>query len=266
MWVICFPFSFSKFFFEQVLPTGKSSLFNLMIRQNKSLITETPGTTRDRIYGNFEWRGHNYIVCYQLFGILKTHRFSFEIVFFQVVDTGGMMNEEDFFSSNITEQAKIALDEADLILFMVDFKQGMDNSDQKICRILRNFKNHNKPVLLLVNKIDNKQRREEAESYPYERLGLGDPNFISVIHSEGLVDLMDKFIELVPQNKQGEEAPSKKSGFFQFFKIFSHIFQILKEISRFRKKMSKLNQRASKYQWLDLPMWVCLQSPLFFQF
>lgn len=143
---------------------GKSTFFNKICGKRISIVDDTPGVTRDRIYADAQWCGHN----------------------FRLVDTGGIDEKsEDVFQSNIQQQANIAIDLADVIVFIVDGKQGLTINDNEIAEILRNCK---KPVVLVVNKLDNFQIENTYEFY---ELGLGEPFPISCEQSKGLGEVLD---------------------------------------------------------------------------
>ena len=129
---------------------GKSTLFNALAGENISIIKDTPGVTRDRIYADVEWLGMN----------------------FTLIDTGGIEpDSSDIILSQMRDQAQIAIDTADVILFMTDLKQGLVDSDSKVADMLR--RSH-KPIVLAVNKVDN-YNRDMAEVYEFYNLGIGDP-------------------------------------------------------------------------------------------
>ena len=154
---------------------GKSSIFNRLIKENKSIIMDTPGVTRDRVYAEANWRGRN----------------------FTVVDTAGIEPEsDDTIISQMREQAKIAIDIADVILFLTDVKQGVTAADQEIAIMLKKSK---KPVVLVCNKADNFQKDKE-EAYEFYNLGMGDPYPISATNALGIGDVLDKIYESFPEN------------------------------------------------------------------
>ena len=155
---------------------GKSTLFNRMVGERSSIVEDTPGVTRDRLYGTGEW-------------LTRT---------FRLVDTGGIEIKNAPFQEEIRAQACIAMEEADVILFVVDGKLGVTEDDKAVAKIL--YKSE-KPVLLVVNKIDNKDRLSDA--YEFYSLGLGDPYPVSGAHGIGVGDLLDKVISLLPE--KGEE-------------------------------------------------------------
>ena len=158
---------------------GKSALFNRLTRTRRALVEEVAGTTRDRIYGFTEWRGR----------------------YVRFVDTGGVEGPEaDPFSPLIREQVLAAIEEADLAVFVVDAGEGISSADQAITDLLRRAKC---PVLLVGNKADRKGARiNEADLYA---LGLGEPVMISAYHGQGIGDLLDHILDLVPQAERPDE-------------------------------------------------------------
>lgn len=157
---------------------GKSTLFNRLTQTHRAIVNEEAGTTRDRQYGKVEWNG----------------------VEFSIVDTGGwVVNSDDIFEEEIRKQVKIAIEEADVILFVVDVSSGMTDLDEQVGQILRKNK---KPVILLCNKVDNNELRyDSAEFY---KLGLGDPQCISSMSGSGTGDLLDMILEKLPKKKEEE--------------------------------------------------------------
>ena len=152
---------------------GKSTLFNALAGENISIVKDTPGVTRDRIYADVEWLNHT----------------------FTLIDTGGIEpDSNDIILSQMREQAQIAIDTADVILFMVDVKQGLVDSDSKVADMLR--RSH-KPVVLTVNKVDHHEKFL-ADVYEFYNLGIGDPFPISSVNKQGLGDLLDQVISLFP--------------------------------------------------------------------
>lgn len=158
---------------------GKSSLFNRMTKSRTAIVTDEPGTTRDRQYGQSEWNG----------------------VTFSVIDTGGFVERsDDLFEGEINKQVEIAVEEADLILFMVDIQAGLGELDEAVAMLLRKA---DKPVLLVANKSDNFTM--EVYAAEFYKLGLGDPIAISAINGSGTGDLMDRIIESLPEYKDDDE-------------------------------------------------------------
>ncbi|WP_027063142.1 ribosome biogenesis GTPase Der [Mesoplasma seiffertii] len=151
---------------------GKSSLFNRIIREKKSIVEDIPGVTRDRIYGNAEWLTRQFIV----------------------IDTGGITLEDQPFAKEIKVQAEIAMTEADVIVFLLNHQDGLTDEDKVIARILYKTK---KPVIVAVNKYDKKGLSTDA--YEYMSIGLGEPIMISSTHGIGVGDLLDKMISEMPK-------------------------------------------------------------------
>ncbi len=151
---------------------GKSTLFNRLIGERKAIVEDRPGTTRDRLYGEAEWNGRAFIV----------------------VDTGGLLlQDEDVFAPHIREQVRAAVEESDVILFLVDGREGLTAADEEIAELLRHTA---KPVFLAVNKADNLARRLDAVEF--YALGLGEPMPISALHGIGTGDLLDAVVERFP--------------------------------------------------------------------
>lgn len=146
---------------------GKSTLFNVLAGENISIVKDTPGITRDRIYADIDWLDMN----------------------FTVIDTGGIEPEsKDIILSQMREQAQIAIDTADVIIFLVDLKQGVTDADLKVADMLRRSK---KPIVLTVNKVDN-YKKNVADVYEFYNLGIGDPHAISAVNKQGIGDLLDE--------------------------------------------------------------------------
>ncbi len=159
---------------------GKSTLFNVLAGEKIAIVKDTPGVTRDRIYADVTWLDRE----------------------FTLIDTGGIEPESsDIILSQMREQAQIAIDTADVILFMTDVKQGMVDSDSKVADMLR--RSH-KPVVLVVNKVDNYQKMM-ADVYEFYNLGIGDPMPISAAERIGLGDMLDKVMEHFPAGTGTEE-------------------------------------------------------------
>ncbi|KGN95695.1 GTP-binding protein Der [Porphyromonas sp. COT-108 OH2963] len=159
---------------------GKSTLFNRLTKTRDAIVTDVAGTTRDRQYGKAEWCGTS----------------------FSVVDTGGwVVRSEDVFEDEINKQVQIAIDEADLILFVLDVNEGITDMDDAVANILRRTK---KPVMLVANKADNFSMQVYAAEF--YRFGLGDPYCISAINGSGTGDLLDAMVKLLPESKPDEEV------------------------------------------------------------
>ena len=148
---------------------GKSTLFNALAGKKISIVKDTPGVTRDRIHADVDWLDHK----------------------FTMIDTGGIEpDSNDIILSQMKEQAQIAIDTADVIIFMTDVKQGLVDSDAKVADMLR--RSH-KPVILVVNKVDNFNKMM-ADVYEFYNLGIGDPVPISASQRSGLGDMLDKVV------------------------------------------------------------------------
>ena len=148
---------------------GKSTLFNALAGKKISIVKATPGVTRDRIHADIDWLEHK----------------------FTMIDTGGIEpDSNDIILSQMREQAQIAIDTADVIIFMTDVKQGLVDSDAKVADMLR--RSH-KPVILVVNKVDNFNKMM-ADVYEFYNLGIGDPVPISASQRSGLGDMLDKVV------------------------------------------------------------------------
>ena len=152
---------------------GKSTLFNALAGENISIVKDTPGVTRDRIYADVTWLNYS----------------------FTMVDTGGIEPESrDVIISQMREQAQIAIDTADVIIFMVDVRQGLQDSDAKVADMLRRSA---KPVILAVNKVDNFEKFL-MDTYEFYNLGMGDPIPISSSVRFGICDLLDEVVKHFP--------------------------------------------------------------------
>ncbi len=163
---------------------GKSTLFNALAGERISIVQDTPGVTRDRIYADAEWLNHS----------------------FTLIDTGGIEpDSKDIILSQMREQAEIAMATADVILFLTDVRQGMVDADAKVADLLRRSK---KPVLLLVNKVDNFQKFE-ADIYEFYNLGIGDPIPISASGKLGLGDMLERVVALFPDSAANAEEDAR---------------------------------------------------------
>jgi GTPase len=164
---------------------GKSTLFNRLIGERRAIVEDEPGTTRDRVYGTTDWGG----------------------VEFTLVDTGGLQDDREVETESFTqiahhtrEQAHAAIGEADVIVFMVDARSGVNAGDHEVADMLRRA---DKPTILVANKADSVARRDAAVDF-YE-LGLGDPIAISSYHGSGTGDLLDRVVEALPEAEHEEE-------------------------------------------------------------
>ena len=163
---------------------GKSTLFNAISGERISIVKDTPGVTRDRIYADVSWLDHN----------------------FTLIDTGGIEPEsKDIILSQMREQAQIAIDTADVIVFITDVKQGLVDADSKVADMLRRSK---KPVILTVNKVDSFQKYQ-ADTYEFYNLGIGEPIPISAASRLGLGDLLDKVVSHFPSEGTEEEEDER---------------------------------------------------------
>lgn len=159
---------------------GKSMLFNKLIGQRLSIVEDTPGVTRDRIYGECEWVGRK----------------------FTLVDTGGIEPSTDSqILSFMRDQAQIAIDNATVIIFVVDIKSGMTASDQEVAYMLQRSK---KPIVLAVNKMDS-TGHTDPDFYEFYNLGLGDPIAVSAVHGHGTGDLLDECVKYFPPQEEDED-------------------------------------------------------------
>lgn len=154
---------------------GKSTLFNRLVGMRQAIVDDTAGVTRDRHYGKCEWCGTE----------------------FSVVDTGGYTsNSDDIFEGEIRKQVKIAIEEADVILFLVEVGTGITDFDEEIADILRRT---DKPVMLVVNKVDSAEKR--FDTFQFYSLGLGDPWDISSANGSGTGDMLDELVKLLPKDE-----------------------------------------------------------------
>ena len=159
---------------------GKSTLFNTLAGERISIVKDTPGVTRDRIYADVTWLKHE----------------------FTMIDTGGIEPEsKDIIISQMREQAQIAIDTADVIIFMTDVRQGLVDADAKVADMLRRSK---KPVVLVVNKVDSFEKYM-ADVYEFYNLGIGDPIPISSSSMLGLGDMLDQVIAHFPEDAGADE-------------------------------------------------------------
>ena len=156
---------------------GKSTLFNTLAGDRISIVKDTPGVTRDRIYADVTWLNRS----------------------FTLIDTGGIEPDSgDVILSQMREQAEIAIASADVIMFIVDVKQGLQDADSKVCDMLRRSQ---KPVVLVVNKVDNFDKYM-ADVYEFYNLGIGDPHPVSSVEKLGLGDMLDEIISHFPEQTE----------------------------------------------------------------
>lgn len=165
---------------------GKSTLFNALAGENISIVKDTPGITRDRIYADITWLDRN----------------------FTLIDTGGIEpDSKDIILSQMREQAQIAIDTADVIIFMVDVKQGLVDTDSKVADILRRS---GKPIVLAVNKVDSFQKYM-ADVYEFYNLGIGEPFAISSVNKLGFGELLDEIVSYFDEDAATEEEEDERT-------------------------------------------------------
>ena len=154
---------------------GKSTIFNRLIGERVSIVEDTPGVTRDRIYGEVEW--------------LSTK--------FNIIDTGGIEISDEPLMAQVRHQAELAIEEADVIIFIVNGRDGVTAADEEVANILYKSK---KPTVLAVNKIDNPEMQERI--YEFYALGFGEPFPISGTHGLGIGDLLDEVVKHFPKESR----------------------------------------------------------------
>lgn len=154
---------------------GKSTFFNRLIQRREAIVDAVSGVTRDRHYGKSDWNGKE----------------------FSLIDTGGyVLGSDDVFEAEIDKQVELAIDEADVIIFMVDVESGVTGMDEDVAKLLRKV---NKPVFLVVNKVDNAKRAEDAVEF--YSLGLGEYYTVASINGSGTGDLLDALVEVLPEKE-----------------------------------------------------------------
>ena len=159
---------------------GKSTFFNYIVGSRISIVEDTPGVTRDRIYGESNWRGRN----------------------FTLIDTGGIEPEKnDVILTQMRLQANIAIDIADVIIFVTDVRQGVTAADEEIALMLKKSK---KPIILVCNKADSFQKFQ-SDIYEFYNLGIGDPMPVSASNAQGIGDVLDKVYDNLPKEKEADE-------------------------------------------------------------
>ena len=159
---------------------GKSTFFNYLAGKRISIVQDTPGVTRDRVYAETNWRGRN----------------------FTLVDTGGIEpNSEDIILSQMREQANLAIAMANVIIFLTDIKQGVTSADREIALML---KKSGKPIVLVCNKADN-YKKDSTEAYEFYNLGIGEPYPISATNALGIGDVLDQIYDKFPEKQEGED-------------------------------------------------------------
>ena len=163
---------------------GKSTFFNYIVGSRISIVEDTPGVTRDRVYAETNWRGRN----------------------FTVVDTAGIEPEsEDIIISQMRQQAQMAIEIADVIIFLTDIKQGVTAVDQEIALMLKKAK---KPVVLVCNKADN-MSRDQNDVYEFYNWGVGEPHPVSAANALGIGDVLDAIYEKFPEKQDGEDEDER---------------------------------------------------------
>jgi GTP-binding protein len=159
---------------------GKSTLFNRLIKRREAIVDAVSGVTRDRHYGKCDWNGME----------------------FSVIDTGGyVLGSDDVFEAEIDKQVELAIDEADAIIFMVDVESGITGMDEDVANLLRKV---NKPVFLVINKVDNSKRAEDAVEF--YALGLGEYYTIASINGSGTGDLLDAVVKALPKKEDEQQS------------------------------------------------------------
>ena len=166
---------------------GKSTFFNRLIQRREAIVDSVSGVTRDRNYGKSEWNGKE----------------------FSVIDTGGYIKgSDDIFEAEIRKQVELAIDEADAIVFLVDVEEGITPMDDEVAKLLRKV---TKPVLLVVNKVDNAKREQDA--FEFYNLGLGEYVTMSGMSGSGTGEVLDKIVEILPELPEVEEVKDELPRF-----------------------------------------------------
>lgn len=159
---------------------GKSTFFNYIVGQKISIVEDKPGVTRDRVYADTNWKGRN----------------------FTLIDTAGIESKpDDMMISSMREQVQIAIDIADVIVFLTDIKQGVTEVDKEISLLLRKSK---KPIVLVCNKSD-KFGKENNDIYEFYNLGIGEPYAVSSVNASGIGDVLDEIYKNLPEQNEKEE-------------------------------------------------------------
>lgn len=158
---------------------GKSTLFNRLVQRREAIVDSVSGVTRDRHYGKSDWNGKE----------------------FSVIDTGGyVVGSDDIFEEEIRKQVQLAIDEADIIVFVVDVEEGITPMDDEVAQLLRQV---DKPMFIAVNKVDNAMR--VADAVEFYNLGLGDYHTISSINGSGTGDLLDAIVKVIPAPEESDK-------------------------------------------------------------
>ncbi|MDD2932210.1 MAG: ribosome biogenesis GTPase Der, partial [Fermentimonas sp.] len=164
---------------------GKSTLFNRLVGSRKAIVEDIPGVTRDRLYDSSDWAGREFVI----------------------IDTGGIrFDEGDIFTREVKLQAELAIEEADVILLVVDVRDGVSHEDEQVANMLRKSK---KPVVLAANKVENFDR--QLDYYEFYKLGLGEPIPVSAMHGRNINELLDAVIaEFAPAAEYLEDTEAIK--------------------------------------------------------
>ncbi|MEG1267244.1 MAG: ribosome biogenesis GTPase Der [Myroides sp.] len=166
---------------------GKSTFFNRLIQRREAIVDSVSGVTRDRNYGKSEWNGKE----------------------FSVIDTGGYIKgSDDIFEAEIRKQVELAIDEADAIVFLVDVEEGITPMDNEVAKLLRKV---TKPVLLVINKVDNAKREQDA--FEFYNLGLGEYVTMSGMSGSGTGEVLDRIVEILPELPEVEEVTEELPRF-----------------------------------------------------
>ena len=210
---------------------GKSMLFNKIIGRRLSIVEDTPGVTRDRIYGESDWNGRK----------------------FTLVDTGGIEpNTDNQILAFMRQQAQIAIDNATVIVLVTDIKTGMTAADQEVAGMLQRSK---KPIVLAVNKMDS-TGVTDPEFYEFYNLGLGDPIAVSAVHGHGTGDLLDACLQYFPPETDEEEdsdvAGTTRDAIDSYFENATGKYNFI-DTAGMRKK-SKVDDAIEKYSVLRATM------------
>ena len=171
---------------------GKSTLFNRLVQRREAIVDSVSGVTRDRHYGKSDWNGKE----------------------FSVIDTGGyIVGSDDIFEGEIRKQVQLAIEESDIIVFVVDVEEGITPMDAEVAKILRKVK---KPIFIAVNKVDNAMR--VADAVEFYNLGLGDYHTISSINGSGTGDILDAIVAKMPEPEEVDLEKEELTSFCSCWK------------------------------------------------
>ncbi|MEJ2557065.1 MAG: ribosome biogenesis GTPase Der, partial [Anaerolineae bacterium] len=183
---------------------GKSTLFNRIVGRRVAIVEDLPGTTRDRLYADADWRGVDFVVV-DTGGLEVTGGGGRRVKYSRPPATAQTVGvESGLFLDQMRGQAQIAIAEAEVVVLLVDAETGLTASDQEVADILRRAE---KPIILAANKADNDRRR--ADAVEFYALGLGDPIAVSALHGHGTGDLMDAIVEALPLIEEEEEEDER---------------------------------------------------------